>query len=79
MEAYFDGRFPIGGNDDNLLKPVEAKLASHGMKLESPQLREPHFVDGNSEFVRTLLNAYELYTGNKGECNYTGGGTYVHD
>ncbi|MFR3284747.1 MAG: hypothetical protein ACLTR6_10780 [Clostridium fessum] len=35
MEAYFDGRFPIGGNDDNLLKPVEAKLASHGMKLES--------------------------------------------
>lgn len=79
MEAYFDGRFPIGGNDDNLLKPVEAKLASHGMKLESPQLREPHFVDGNSEFVRTLLNAYELYTGNKGECNYTGGGTNVHD
>ncbi len=79
MDAYFDCRFPIGGNADNLLKPVEKKLASYGMKLESPKLHEPHFVDGNSKFVKTLLNAYELYTGNKGECNYTGGGTYVHD
>ncbi len=79
MEAYFDSRFPIGGNEENVLKPVETKLASFGMKLEAPKLHEPHYVDGNSEFVKTLLSAYECYTGEKGECCYTGGGTYVHD
>ena len=79
FEAYFDTRFPIGGNEDNILKPVETKLASCGMKLESPKLHKPHFVDGNSEFIKTLLNAYECFTGKEGRCNYTGGGTYVHD
>ena len=69
--------FAIGGG--TYVHHLKNGVAFDGMTLESPQLREPHFVDGNSEFVRTLLNAYELYTGNKGECNYTGGGTYVHD
>jgi len=36
-------------------------------------------VDGNSEFVKTLLSAYESYTGRKGECVSMGGGTYVHE
>lgn len=79
MDAYFDCRFPVGGNEENVIKPVKTRLEASGMKLESSTLHEPHVVDGNSEFVQTLLNAYELYTGNKGECNYTGGGTYVHD
>ena len=39
----------------------------------------PHHVDGNSPFVKTLLGAYEEYTGRKGECVSMGGGTYVHD
>ena len=38
----------------------------------------PHHVDGNSDFVKTLLKAYEEYTGRKGECLAIGGGTYVH-
>ena len=36
-------------------------------------------MDGDSDFVKTLLNAFEKYTGRKGYCEYTGGGTYVHD
>ena len=39
----------------------------------------PHHVDGNSPFVQTLLKAYEEYTGQKGSCQSTGGGTYVHN
>ena len=38
----------------------------------------PHHVDENSAFISTLLNVYEEYTGNKGECLAIGGGTYVH-
>ncbi len=33
---------------------------------------------GDSVFVRTLLKEYEAFTGRKGECLFTGGGTYVH-
>ena len=31
------------------------------------------------QFVKTLLKAFETYTGRKGECQAMGGGTYVHD
>ena len=36
-------------------------------------------MDGDSDFVRTLLNAYETFTGKKGYCEAIGGGTYVHE
>ena len=42
-------------------------------------MRPPHHVDGDSEFISTLLRTYEEYTGRKGECIAIGGGTYVHE
>ena len=36
-------------------------------------------MDGDSEFISTLLRTYEEYTGRKGECIAIGGGTYVHE
>jgi succinyl-diaminopimelate desuccinylase len=39
----------------------------------------PHHTPAESPFVKTLLEIYEEYTGRKGECLSTGGGTYVHD
>ncbi|MBR3842352.1 MAG: peptidase M20, partial [Christensenellaceae bacterium] len=41
-------------------------------------MNPPHYADGNSEFVRTLLACYETYSGKKGEAKAIGGGTYVH-
>ena len=38
-----------------------------------------HHAPVEGEFVSTLLGGYEAYTGRKGECLATGGGTYVHD
>lgn len=40
---------------------------------------EPHCVDENSDFIRTLLRVFERHTGQKGECIAIGGGTYVHN
>ena len=36
-------------------------------------------MDGDSEFISTLLRTYEEYTGRKDECIAIGGGTYVHE
>ena len=79
LDASFDSRCPICGNDANVVEPIRAKLASCGMTLENKTMTPPHHVDGESDFVKTLLAAYETYTGREGSCRYTGGGTYVHD
>lgn len=39
----------------------------------------PHYVDPESKFVKSLIEAYEEVTGKKGYTVTMGGGTYVHD
>ena len=78
LEASFDIRCPICGNEENVLKPIQAKLEEHGFTLTNESMEPAHHVDGESDFVKTLLNVYERYTGRKGSCQSMGGGTYVH-
>ncbi|MDO4328668.1 MAG: dipeptidase PepV [Lachnospiraceae bacterium] len=78
LEGTFDSRCPICATEENVLQVVKKKMADKGITLLNRSMTPPHHVDGNSEFVKTLLNAYERYTGRKGECQSTGGGTYVH-
>lgn len=79
LEGVFDSRCPVCGTEENVLEVVRGKLAAIGLTLANKEMIRPHHVDGNSHFVKTLLKVYEDYTGLKGECQYTGGGTYVHD
>lgn len=79
LDGMFDSRCPLCANEGNVLEPVKKKLAENGLTLDNDSMRPAHHVDGNSDFVKTLLNAYELYTGRKGSCVAMGGGTYVHD
>lgn len=79
LSAVFDSRCPVCANEDNVLKVAKAKLAAIGLNLENEDMTAPHHVDGNSHFVQTLLRVYEEYTGLEGKCQYTGGGTYVHE
>ena len=79
LEGMFDSRCPICGNKDNVLRVVKAAMAAEGILLQNDSMTPPHHVDGESHFVKTLLKAYEEYTGQKGSCQFTGGGTYVHD
>jgi len=78
LEGRFDSRCPLCATKENTLLVVKEKLAGIGLTLHTDAMRPPHHVDGDSLFVRTLLKEYEAYTGLKGECQYTGGGTYVH-
>lgn len=78
LEGNFDSRCPICANEENVLKVVKEKMASAGITLHNDSMKEPHYVPGDSHFVKTLLKVYEDYTGRKGECQSMGGGTYVH-
>lgn len=78
MDGVFDSRCPICSNEDNVLKPARENMAAKGITLLNESMIAPHHVDGNSHFVKTLLSAYEEYTGLEGSCQSTGGGTYVH-
>ena len=78
LEARLDGRVPICADEGNCRAPFEAKLGGLGFTVEGG-MAPAHHTPAEGEFVSTLLGCYEAYTGRKGECLATGGGTYVHD
>ena len=78
LDAWFDTRVPVCGNEGNVLSVVREKVTGEGFTLLTDSMTPPHHVSGDSVFVKTLLKVYEAYTGQKGECQSTGGGTYVH-
>lgn len=79
LDGQFDSRVPVCGNEENVLKVVKARMAEQGITLLNESMIPPHHVSEDSHFVKTLLKAFETYTGRKGECQAMGGGTYVHD
>ncbi len=78
LDGTFDSRCPICATRENMLETAKAALAEAGMTLDNEAMNPPHYVDGDSHFVQTLLRVYEEYTGRKGSCQSMGGGTYVH-
>jgi succinyl-diaminopimelate desuccinylase len=79
LRGLFNSRCPLIANDENMRQVLIRKSAQNGLAFdESAQMRTGHHVPGDSVFVKTLLDCYETYSGRKGECLSTGGGTYVH-
>ena len=78
LDGTFDSRCPLCSNEENTLEVIRKNMAQAGLTLHNKSMTPPHHVDGDSEFVKTLLRVYEEYTGRKGECQAIGGGTYVH-
>jgi succinyl-diaminopimelate desuccinylase len=57
-----------------------AAAKARGIALTGAEdLSNYHYTPEDSRFVKTLLDVYENYTGQKGECIAIGGGTYVHN
>lgn len=75
----FDARTPLSSNEENCEKIAQKKLEEAGFAFVSDGMVPPHAVSADSDFIRTLLSAYEDVTGLKGQCLAIGGGTYVHD
>lgn len=62
------------------MKIGEASFLAKGMTpVNIYKHNPPHYTPADTPFIQTLLACYENYSGLKGECMYTGGGTYVHN
>lgn len=79
FDGCFDTRTPMCADNENCAEKIKAVLENHGFTIENTEMIKPHYVEKSSPFVQSLLSAYEMYTGEKGECISMGGGTYVHD
>lgn len=79
FEGCFDTRTPMCATEENCAEKIKSQLKKYGFTIENTDMIKPHYVDENLPFVQSLLSAYEMYTGEKGECISMGGGTYVHN
>lgn len=57
----------------------EKAVTRAGLAIDEWNGNEPHYVDENSEFIKTLLSVYTELTNKNGHCIAIGGGTYVHN
>lgn len=78
LEGRFDSRAPLCATEENCLNVARAAFESRGFTFSGEQ-HAAHHTPADSPFVQTLLKRYEQYSGLKGECLSTGGGTYVHE
>lgn len=81
FSAKFDSRVPICATKENCADVCEAALAAHGIGITGDrEMTHVHVVEAGSPLVRTLLDCYETYTGEKDAKPIAiGGGTYVHN
>ena len=76
----FDARTCIKAEepDTDSAASIRNRVEQEGFEFEHSFVYA-HAVDGDSEFIRTLLSCYETVTGRPGACMAVGGGTYVHE
>lgn len=78
LEGGFDSRTPLCATNENFRDVIAAKLKAAGLELGERPIYAPHHVPEESEFVQTLLDCYEMYSGRRGKPLTIGGGSYVH-
>ncbi len=78
IKCTLDGRVPICATEDNCCRIAESRLGAAGFSIEG-HIDPAHHTPADSDFVQALLRCYEDVTGKEGFCQYTGGGTYVHN
>lgn len=79
LEGTFDSRVPLCSTKENTAYIAREVLLENGFRLSDTDMVPVHYVDSESDFIKTLLKSYETFTGEKGYCEAIGGGTYVHE
>jgi len=79
FSGNFDSRTPGCADDTDLLGMTKAAFEREGIKVTYHEITGCHHTPEETGFVQKLLNIYEEYTGQPGECLSMGGLTYVHD
>lgn len=78
FNASVDIRYPVTLTKEAVKSQIEKEVHKYGYEFAFFDANDPHSVDNNSDFVKTLLSAYTDVTGLEGYCCSKGGGTYVH-
>ncbi|HEX3015892.1 MAG TPA: dipeptidase PepV [Desulfobacteria bacterium] len=76
-EASIDIRCPVTYNLDQVWEQVRTKFEQAGFGVEILSFQRSHYVPKDSPLVRTLVNIYRDFTGDKREAIAIGGGTYA--
>ncbi|MDR0649361.1 MAG: dipeptidase PepV [Synergistaceae bacterium] len=71
-----DVRYPVTADGQSVLDGIASAAERIGWELEILESKKPLYVQPDSDLVRTLLDAYEAVTGERGEPFSIGGGTY---
>lgn len=80
ISGNIDIRCPLCATQENVKDVIVGELKSIGFSMADDIRMTPvHYVSEDAPAVKTALEVYENYTGNKGKCLAIGGGTYVHD
>lgn len=74
IDANF--RFPQGTNPEVMEDQIKKTLKDYVFELSMSDSKAPHYVPADDPLVQTLLAVYERQTGEKGEEQTIGGGTY---
>lgn len=73
-----DIRFPKCCSLKKVYDAVSEKLGKLGITFYDSDAMEPHYVDKNSDFIKTLLSVYGKVTNKEEKCIAEGGVTYLH-
>ncbi|MDR1020606.1 MAG: dipeptidase PepV [Synergistaceae bacterium] len=76
LSVKCDIRYPVTGDGQFVLDGISAAAESIGWTIDVSESKKPLYVPPDSELVKTLLDAYEAVTGERGEPFSIGGGTY---
>lgn len=79
FEAAIDSRIPVCGDNRDVVGIVKDCVNKNGFDLTGSTLTKSHYVPADSLFVKTLMDCYEKYSGERGEALAIGGSTYVHE
>lgn len=79
LNGGIDIRFPLDRTKAEISRIICGALEKADFTIDSCEGVEPHYTDGDSDFVQSLLRAYTRVTGEEGGCISIGGGTYVHE
>ena len=70
-------RYPKGFDSKAFLEVFGRICKEYKLKVEVKSLSEPHYVDPNCDFIKTLYESYVKYTNDYAPLKTIGGGTYA--
>ena len=77
VELDFNIRYGASIDREKMKATLAERFSEYGFNIEILNESMPHAVPADHPVLKSLMNTYEVYTGNKGEMYVNAGGTYA--